>query len=555
MGNMTHRIEAVLPLLFALALGSAVGCGDDATTPPPPPDIDCELADPVADLGTPGILYTFAGTGANGWLRQNNDRLDARFSQPVDMLFRSDGQAYILDWNNHMVRLVGLDGKLNTVVGNPDVPFTGDGPKPRYPELDDFEAPVDALKCYLNHPTEMAPLPGGDYLITCWHNHKIRRYDPVSNTEQVIIGSTIGYGGDARVNLDWDEIVVADAENYHYRVYRATAPGGYPEQEIARVYGSSEYVDGGVALGGEHYYAVTAVLLENPGDPLPIFSESDYSAEIFIRAEPGATAAVTPPTAALDKIAPDAPTGLSGTGGGPFPYHDSKVHLKQPTDSSLGPDGHLYILDQQNQRIRRVRDFMTDPDGIIETVAGTGTFGYNGDGAPLETRFHFEASTNPQVSGGMVIHQVTGIIFIADTLNHIVRAVDLVAGSVTTIAGIPESPGTAGDNGPALSAQLHSPLDLEIGPDGRLYVADEYNNAVRAIDLATGMLETVAGTLGQTSGADCFYPPSALIGDGKPATQALLNHPRGVAFDLDGRLYITDTFHNRIRVMTLEVGP
>jgi len=552
---MRKRTQAIVLSLFALGLGSAAGCGNDTTTPPPPVDIDCELGDPVPDAGTPGVIYTFAGTGENGWLKQNNDRLAARFSQPVDMLFRPDGQAYVLDWNNHMVRLLGLDGKLNTVVGNPDVPFTGDGPKPHYPELDDFQEPVDALKCYLNHPTEMSPLPGGDYLITCWHNHKIRRYDPLSNTEKVIIGSTIGYGGDARVSLDWDDIVVADPENYHFRVYRATTSQGYPEKEIARLYGVSEYVDGGVALGGEYYYAVATVYLENPGQPLPVYSESAYSDEIVISAEPGATAVVTRPSVALNKATPDAPTGLAGTGGGPFPYHHPKVHLKQPTDSSLGPDGHLYILDQQNQRIRRVRDFMTDPDGVIETVAGTGTFGYNGDGPALQTQFHFEASTNPQVSGGMVIDQDTGIIYIADTLNHLVRALDVGAGGITTIAGIPESPGTGGDNGPALSAQLHSPLDLEIGPDGRLYVADEYNNAVRAIDLQSGMIETVAGTLGQTSGADCFYPPSEFIGDGKPATRALLNHPRGVAFGLDDRLYITDTFHNRIRVMTLEVGP
>jgi sugar lactone lactonase YvrE len=147
-----------------------------------------------------------------------------------------------------------------------------------------------------------------------------------------------------------------------------------------------------------------------------------------------------------------------------------------------------------------------------------------------------------------------GIIYVADSENHVVRAVDLVADRVTIVAGIPTSPGRGGDGGQGRSAQLNYPLDVEFGPDGRLYIADEDNHAVRSLDLTSGVLRTVAGKLGQTSSDDCLFPPSALIGDGKPATEALLRNPRGLAFDGAGRLYIVDTFHYRIRVMTLEAN-
>jgi DNA-binding beta-propeller fold protein YncE len=109
------------------------------------------------------------------------------------------------------------------------------------------------------------------------------------------------------------------------------------------------------------------------------------------------------------------------------------------------------------------------------------------------------------------------------------------------VAGQPGVAGLIGDGGPATAASLSNPQDLEIGPDGNLYFADVDNDVVRRIDLATGIIERVAGT-GERGYA----------GDGGSALNAQLDRPFGVAFDLSGDLYVSDTFNSRIRKIEME---
>jgi outer membrane protein assembly factor BamB len=203
--------------------------------------------------------------------------------------------------------------------------------------------------------------------------------------------------------------------------------------------------------------------------------------------------------------------------------------FKQVNDATYDDAGNMYLVDQQNERIRRI-----DAEGIIETIAGTGDLGYAGDGGPaLEAQFSWARGSNPNPSGGILHHQ--GKLYISDTEADAIRVMDLATGMIDAFAGTGDG-GDSGDGGPALTAQLNGPRDLEIGPEGDLYFADTDNGRVRAIDLQTGLIRTVVGT-GELGLDD---------EEGLPATETRLRRPFGIAFDAEGNLYVMDTLNNRI---------
>ncbi len=185
--------------------------------------------------------------------------------------------------------------------------------------------------------------------------------------------------------------------------------------------------------------------------------------------------------------------------------------------------GNLFIVDSVNQRIRRV-DATTQ---IITTAAGSGVLGFSGDGGPA-TLAQFN-----DIDG--VEADIQGDIFIADTGNNRIREVDGASGIVKTIAGN----GTAvfsGDGSPATSASLRYPSGVSLDAQGNVYIADTYNNRIRMVNQATGMISTVAGigTYGYS-------------GDGGSALLGQLHFPLGVAVDALGNIFIADTSNHRIR--------
>jgi len=228
-------------------------------------------------------------------------------------------------------------------------------------------------------------------------------------------------------------------------------------------------------------------------------------------------------------------TTVAGTGSGGFNGDNvaaTSATLSAPAAVAVDSSGNLYILDRENHRVRKV----TAATGVITTVAGTGTIGgYNGDNIAA-------TSATWDFANGITVDS-SGNFYIVDTNAQRIRKVTVATGVITTVAGAGlDLRGYTynGDNISATSALLYNPFSVAIDSTGNLYIADTYNSRIRKVTAATGVITTVAGT-------GSYY---GYNGDNIAATRAALNFPKGVAVDLFGKLLIADAGNNRIRKVT-----
>jgi serine/threonine-protein kinase len=229
------------------------------------------------------------------------------------------------------------------------------------------------------------------------------------------------------------------------------------------------------------------------------------------------------------KISPDGSittavgTGAEGASGDGGPATKATLNTGTQFGLALDPSGTLYLTDFSNSKIRRV-----SKDGTIDTLAGTGTEGFAGDGGPAGG-----AELNRPIA---VAADKNGNVYIADWGNNRVREVTK-DGRITTVAGNGDY-GFSGDGGPATSAQLYGPVGVAVDGRGNLFIADYGNHRVRKVT-PDGRIGTVAG-----NGLPGFG------GDGGPADQARVTSPFGVAVDPAGTLFIADYGNHRIRKVT-----
>ena len=257
--------------------------------------------------------------------------------------------------------------------------------------------------------------------------------------------------------------------------------------------------------------------------------------------------------------------------------------LNEPKGLTLDGEGNLFIADSENHVVRRIdrktRCIKTVAGRIQEVQSGpkpislssvveedidplaesdkvdshafiqradlSGTVRYVVTGTAPAKRFSGDGGPADQAllnfPTALVVDQA-GHLYIADMLNHLVRRVDAVTGIITTIAGLGQ-PRYSGDGGLAVEAGLNEPAALAVSDEGVLYIADQSNNRVRAVDLSTGVIRTVAGT-----GMAVYQ------GDGVAATETGLAGPSGLALALDGTLFIADSFNGRIRAVDPVTG-
>lgn len=268
-----------------------------------------------------------------------------------------------------------------------------------------------------------------------------------------------------------------------------------------------------------------------------------------------------------------------------------EININQPFGVAVGPDDALYVAEVGHHRVWR----LDRKSNQLAVVAGTGKKGYSGDGGPA-TAAEMNEPYEIRFDGD-------GNLYVVEMQNQIVRRIDAKTKNISTIAGSGEA-GYGGDGGPATKAQFKQPHSIALSADaktdhGALFIADIGNHRIRRVDLATGEIETIAGTgeaklpvAGQSARGKPVVGPRALFitgntlwvalreghsvwqidlssgdwqhiagagkqgfsGDGGPASQAAFNGPKGIAVDGAGNVFVVDTENQAIRRVDGKTG-
>jgi trimeric autotransporter adhesin len=222
-------------------------------------------------------------------------------------------------------------------------------------------------------------------------------------------------------------------------------------------------------------------------------------------------------------------TGVYGFSGDGGPA--TSAQLAYPQGLLFDKSGNLYIQDGGNQRVRMVSG------GTISTVPGTeGLLGvtqgiYFGQISSLNNLPTLSALT---LIPGMAINS-KGVLFISDTINH--RVFGVTGGVASIVAGTGE-PGYSGDGALAVNGQLNNPFGLAVDSSDNLFIADTHNNRIREILASNSYIYTICGT---------GYP--SYSGDESDASKAALNNPVGLTIDSADNLYIADSANFVIRIV------
>jgi len=482
-----------------------------------------------------GTITTIAGTGVPGYDGDGGPAQQARFNAPYDLRFSPEGDLYVADTGNNVVRRIDGEGRVTTVVGTGARGFAGDE--------------GDAVGAELNRPSAINFSADGSLWIADTFNLRVRRVKDFLQEQG-------GTPGPTRTRRPTSPPTATPS---------ATPTGIPPEDAIETIAGDGTMGDSGDGgLAGEARLNSPAAVVVGAGGEVVIADFGNHRVR-----------AIDPDTGIIETIAG---TGeATGEGALPFPtdvvllgdgsflvaswspgqiFHylangtrrliagsgvsacdddvvadASGATLRLPRGLELRRDGVLMISEQGCHRIRRLSD------AGLSTYAGTGVAGYDGDGGvPAAAKFSARTSPLrpvPNFGIGLSPESIADELYVADTGNNVVREIRLLANRIDTFAGT----GEAGfrDDVPLL-AQFDRPTDVLVTGDHAVWILDTGNHALRRVDPFRIAVTTLAGT--GVGGYD---------GDGASAAASRLNAPGGFFVTPAGDVYIADTGNHRIR--------
>ncbi len=456
---------------------------------------------------TSGVLTPFAGNGTFGFSGDGGPATSAQLFLPYDVGVDSVGNVYIADVNNSRIRKVDTSGIITTVAGNGEFDYNGDG--------------GPATQAALNGPTNVVVDSAGNLYIADDSNFRLRKVD-TSGIITTVAGNGNPYSGpdggppaqSVEIGLVEGLATPADGNVYFTDVSVSTIRKVTPSGVVTTVAGNGTdgfSGDGGPATSaqlstardvafnraGNLYIADTdnnrirkvdksGIITTVAGNGIAGFSgdgglatlaqlnfpravEFDSRGNLYIGDDLNSVVRKVTPKGIITTVAGiGGVPGNSGDGG-----QATSALLSSPIGLVFDATGNLYIADYNNSNVRKVDVF-----GVITTVAGTGVYGFSGDGGPA-----IEAELSRPIG---LEADSRGNLYIADIENNRVRKVN-AAGIISTVAGgggVADSvePGFSGDGGPAKLSLLNVPIGLALDASDNLYIGDFNNQRIRRVE-------------------------------------------------------------------------
>lgn len=455
-----------------------------------------------------GHVSDWAGkAGSPGSIDATGDA--ARFNSPGGVAVAQDGTVYVADTGNHTIRKVSRAREVTTLAGTPLMSGSQDG---------------TAGAALFLHPNAVTiTQPGNTLFVADTYNHTIRKITPegVVTTiagEAGVPGSSDGefrLGTTARFNTPTglvysnrdSALYIADFGNHTIRRldpwFRATTT-------LAGQAGLAGVLDG--YGGSARFHNPAGVAIDSDDTMLFVTDFGGHTIRRFPYRDPWVTTI-------------GGSAGISGTASGT----GTAARFNQPVGIAMTFDGMLVIGDATNNRLSL---------GVMRSEPGEfywgGLAGWRyalgpeyADGWRGESRFFRPRGVATDSAGN---------VYVADEYGHVVRKIT-PAGMVTTVAGIPFSPGYEDSLGVENHSRLNQPTDVAVDATGHLYIADAENYTIRRLSPG-GVMATLAGGVGQSGHVN---------GAGSAVRFGRIH---GIAVGPDQHLVIADTTNHVIRKMT-----
>jgi len=442
-----------------------------------------------------GVITTIGGNGKPTYSGDGRPAIDSSFV-PFDLHIDSANRILITDTLNFRVYRVGTDGIINTIAGTGVRGYSGDG--------------GPAVAAMVTNVAGVTTDSAGNILLADTSSRRIRRINAAGVISTIAGGSsapvTTAPVGALLVNLGLVTTLTFDQQGRLYfadaddpRFLLLSADGRF----VSKIAGNGKF---------KELLPRTPASLVTMTEPLGLAIAPDGS--VYYSEYAGHRIAKVDRDGSVTRVTGNGVNSCCVDG----PAEFGRVSF--PVGLAVTPDGSLLIADGNSQKIRKITN------GVISSIAGvTFVAGFSGDDGPaVDARINYPY--------GIVVDPGGNIIF-SDSDNHRIRRID-TRGIITTIAG-KGVPAFAGDGGRAIDASLNFPASLAFNAAGELLIADYSNHRIRAIS-STGIIRTIGGT-----GA------SIASGDGRPATEAAIRFPHGMAVDRDGNIYITQDGSGAIR--------